>query len=388
MTDTGFLATARRELRRLTSRRIYFCTMIFVPLAVTLFFVSLLGEGLPLKIPSAVVDLDHSTMSRSVTRSLNSTELIDVTQKLDSYTEAMASVRRGDIYGFFVIPANFEADALGGRTPTLEFFSNMTFFVPGTLSYKGFKTVAVGTAGTLVRTTLVSAGADPENVSAMLQPLSLDIHPVGNPWANYSIYLSPSFCAGLIALMIMLVTSFAITTEIKYGTSAEWLATARGRMSVALAGKLLPHFVIWWVVTMCVLSILFGYCHFPLNGSLAALLTAATMFVVASLAMAVIFCCIVPNPRLSLILSALIGILSFSLAAFSFPVQSMYGYIAILSYLLPVRYFFLIYANIALNGADVWYSRYFFLALAVFPFVAAIGLTRLKKACLNPVYVP
>lgn len=388
MTDTGFLATARRELRRLTSRRIYFCTMIFVPLAVTLFFVSLLGEGLPLKIPSAVVDLDHSTMSRSVTRSLNSTELIDVTQKLDSYTEAMASVRRGDIYGFFVIPANFEADALGGRTPTLEFFSNMTFFVPGTLSYKGFKTVAVGTAGTLVRTTLVSAGADPENVSAMLQPLSLDIHPVGNPWANYSIYLSPSFCAGLIALMIMLVTSFAITTEIKYGTSAEWLATARGRMSVALAGKLLPHFVIWWVVTMCVLSILFGYCHFPLNGSLAALLTAATMFVVASLAMAVIFCCIVPNPRLSLILSALIGILSFSLAAFSFPVQSMYGYIAILSYLLPVRYFFLIYANIALNGADVWYSRYFFLALAVFPFVAALGLTRLKKACLNPVYVP
>lgn len=388
MTDTGFLATARRELRRLTSRRIYFCTMIFVPLAVTLFFVSLLGEGLPLKIPSAVVDLDHSTMSRAVTRSLNSTELIDVTQKLESYTDAMESVRRGEIFGFFIIPSNFEADALGGRTPTLEYFSNMTFFVPGTLAYKGFKTVAVGTAGTMVRTTLVSAGADPENVGALIQPLNLDVHPVGNPWTNYSIYLSPSFCAGLLALMIMLVTCFAITTEIKYGTSAEWLATARGRMSVALAGKLLPHFVIWWVVTMCVLSILFGFCHFPLNGSLVALLVAATMFVVASLAMAVIFCCIVPNPRLSLIMSALIGILSFSLAAFSFPVQSMYGFIAILSYLLPVRYFFLIYCNVALNGAEVWYSRFYYLALAIFPLVACLGLSRLRKACLNPVYVP
>ena len=139
---------------------------------------------------------------------------------------------------------------------------------------------------------------------------------------------------------------------------------------------------------MCVLSILFGYCHFPLNGSLLALLVAATMFVVASLAMAVIFCCILPNPRLALIMSALVGILSFSLAAFSFPVQSMYGFIAILSYFLPVRYFFLIYANVALNGAEVWYSRFYYLALAVFPFVACIGLKRLKKACLNPVYVP
>ena len=381
-------ATMRREVGRLSSRRIYLFTMVLVPVLMALFFVDLLGPGLPLKIPPAIVDLDHSPMSRSISRSINSTELIDITQKLESYDAAMDATRKGEIFGFFIIPANFQSDAIAGRTPTLEYYTNMTYFVPGTLAYKGFKTVAVGTAGSMVRTTLVSAGADPATVGSLIQPLSVDIHPIGNPWTNYSYYLTPSFLAGLFALMIMLVTTFSITTEIKYGTSADWLATARGRMSVALFGKLIPQFVIWVVASMFMLSLLYGYRHFPMNGSMWSMVAATSLFVVASQAMGVLFASIVPNPRLSMTLAALTGILSFSFVGFSFPVQSMYGAIAIFSYLMPVRYYFLIYINEALNGVPLYYSRWFFVALIAFPFVCSMLIGRLKKACLQPVYVP
>ena len=384
----GLKATMRREVGRLSSRRIYLFTMVLVPVLMALFFVDLLGPGLPLKIPSAIVDLDHSPMSRSISRSINSTELIDITKKLESYDAAMDATRKGEIFGFFIIPANFQSDAIAGRTPTLEYYTNMTYFVPGTLAYKGFKTVAVGTAGSMVRTTLVSAGADPATVGSLIQPLSVDIHPIGNPWTNYSYYLTPSFLAGLFALMIMLVTTFSITTEIKYGTSADWLATARGRMSVALFGKLIPQFVIWVVASMFMLSLLYGYRHFPMNGSMWSLVAATSLFVVASQAMGVLFASIVPNPRLSMTLAALTGILSFSFVGFSFPVQSMYGAIAIFSYLMPVRYYFLIYINEALNGVPLYYSRWFFVALIAFPFVCSMLIGRLKKACLQPVYVP
>ncbi len=384
----GLKATMRREVGRLSSRRIYLFTMVLVPVLMALFFVDLLGPGLPLKIPSAIVDLDHSPMSRSISRSINSTELIDITQKLESYDAAMDATRKGEIFGFFIIPANFQSDAIAGRTPTLEYYTNMTYFVPGTLAYKGFKTVAVGTAGSMVRTTLVSAGADPATVGSLIQPLSVDIHPIGNPWTNYSYYLTPSFLAGLFALMIMLVTTFSITTEIKYGTSADWLATARGRMSVALFGKLIPQFVIWVVASMFMLSLLYGYRHFPMNGSMWSMVAATSLFVVASQAMGVLFASIVPNPRLSMTLAALTGILSFSFVGFSFPVQSMYGAIAIFSYLMPVRYYFLIYINEALNGVPLYYSRWFFVALIAFPFVCSMLIGRLKKACLQPVYVP
>lgn len=384
----GLKATMRREVGRLASRKIYLFSMVLVPVLMTLFFVSLLGPGLPLRIPSAVVDLDHSPMSRTITRSLNATELIDITQKLESYDQALEATRKGDVFGFFVIPANFQSDALAGRTPTLEYFTNMTYFVPGTLAYKGFKTIAVGTTGSMVRTTLVDAGVDPELVGSLIQPIAIDSHPIGNPWTNYSYYLSPSFIAGVFALMIMLVTTFSIATEIKYGTSPQWLATAKDRISVAIAGKLIPQFVVWTVSAMFMLAVLYGYRHFPMNGNMWAMVAATLLFIIGCQAMGVLFVSIVPNPRLAMTLAALFGILSFSFVGFSFPVQSMYGAVAIFSWFMPVRYYFLIYINEALNGIPLYYSRWYFVALILFPFVCSVLVKRLKKACLNPVYVP
>lgn len=385
---TGLKASLTREIRRLGSRKIYLFSMVVVPVLMSLFFVRLLSPGLPLRIPSAVVDLDHSQMSRSITRAVNASELVDVTYKLNSYDEALEAIRRGDIFGFFVIPANFQSDALGGRTPTLEYYTNMTYFVPGTLAFKGFKAIAVGTAGKMINSTLTNSGIAPYIAGDLIQPVALDIHPIGNPWTNYSYYLSPSFIAGVFALMIMLVTVFSITTEIKYGTSVEWLRTANNRISTALLGKMLPHTVIWIVMAMFTLSLLYGYYSFPMNGSMATMIVATVLFVIASQGMGLLFCSIVPNPRMAMILAALIGILSFSFTGFSFPVTSMYGAIAIFSWLVPVRYYFLIYINEALNGIPLYYSRWYFVALIAFPFICSVLVGRLKKACINPVYVP
>ena len=201
--------------------------MIVVPIGCALFFISLMHEGLPLKVPTAIVDLDHSSMSRQITRSLSAMELVEIADKEESYSKALAAVRRGDIFGFFVIPENFEKDALGGRTPTLDYYTNMTFFVPGTLSFKGFKTMAVTTSGGVVKETLTSVGLSDGTIGALIQPVNISNHPIGNPWLNYTYYLTPSFSFAALALIIMLMTIFTITIEIKRGTSTDWIATAR-----------------------------------------------------------------------------------------------------------------------------------------------------------------
>ena len=134
-------------------------------------------------------------------------------EELESYDDALRSVRKGSVFGFFVIPANFERDALSGRQPTLEYYSNMTYFVPGTLAFKGFKTVAVTTAGGVVKQTLSSVGLSPQQTAGLLQPVVIDEFPLNNPWMSYSIYLCPSFMMCTFVLMIMLMTAFSITTE-------------------------------------------------------------------------------------------------------------------------------------------------------------------------------
>lgn len=384
----SFVSGIKREIHRMCSRKMYIFGMIVVPVFTIFFFLDLLSPGLPEHVPTAVVDLDHSTMSRTVTRSLRALQLLDVSKNAESYDQALDQVRAGETFGFFVIPANFEKDALSGNTPTLEYYTNMTYFVPGTLSFKGFKTVAVATAGGVVQQTLVSMGVDPQNVSSIIQPVVIDQFPLSNPWMNYSYYLTPSFCMATFALMIMLMTVFSITMEIKDGTSPQWLATNGGSIVQALSTKLLPQTVVFTSVGMFMLWLMFGLSSFPLNGSLFWLAVATVLLVTASQGFAVFVCSVVPNPRLSFSICALFGILSFSFTGFSFPVQSMYGALGIFSWLAPIRYWFLIYINEGLDGVGLYYSRFYYVALILFPFVAGVLLRRLRNACLNPVYVP
>ncbi len=384
---TGFWPTVRREVDRMASRKMYLGMMVIIPVFIVIFFVSLLSPGLPLKVPVAVVDLDHSQISRQMTRSLGATELLDIREDLESYSDAMTAVREGRIFGFILIPEKFQKNTIAGNSPSVEFYNNLTYFVPGTLTFKGFKTVTVTTAAGIVRTELVSLGL-PENMTgAFIQPMSIQQHPIGNPWMNYSIYLTPSFSLGGLALMILLMSCFSITMEIKNGTSPQWLATARNHIGVAVCGKLFPHFIVWSVVGQFYLAVMFGWEHFPC-GNILALCLGMELFILATQALGVLFCSIVPNPRMALTLAALIGILSFSFLGFSFPVQSMYGAISIFSYIIPTRYMFLIYIFSGLDAFPLYFSRVYFAVLCAYPLVGALLLPRLKKACLNPVYVP
>ncbi len=374
--------------RQLCSRRIFIFAMIAVPLLMCVFFITLMKEGLPVRVPTAVVDYDHSEMSRALIRNLSSQQMVDVTMEVESFSEAMAAVRRTDVYGFYVIPANFQKDAVAGLTPTLDYYSNMAYFVPGTFSYKGYKSVAVTTAAGLLTETAEAKGLTGRAVSALVQPVGIDVNPVNNPWANYSIYLTPSFVAGVLELMILMITIMTITYEIKLGTGRRWLAAAGGNIAVALAGKLLPQTLIWCVVGWCCQALMYSVGGFILRCPLWQVMLPMALFVLACQGLGVLIACVIPNPRFGLSVAALFSVLGFSLAGFSFPCNHMYGAMDIFSYLYPVRYFFLAHVNQALNGIPLYYSRWYLLVLALMPLAGFVFMPRLKKAVLKGIYVP
>lgn len=383
-----FAASLKRGIRQLWSRKMYLFMMLLVPLGVTFFFLNLMDKGLPLKVPAGMVDLDHSSMSRTITRNLGATELVDIVSDYESYSKALDKVKAGEIYGFFLIPENFQEDALSGRNPSLAFYSDLSVFIPGSLAFKGFKTIAVSTKGGIVMTSLVSAGISDAAAGSLIQPVVVQDHPIGNPWTNYSIYLCNSFLPCLLALVIMLMTVFSVCHEMKTGTSVEWLAAANGNIAVAVAGKLLPQTLIFTAVGVAMQAVFYGFLHFPLLNHPLHIIFAMVLLVIGCQSFALFICELLPNLRLAASICSLVGILSFSIGAFSYPVPSMYGAVGIFSYLIPIRYYFLIYIDQALNGIPIYYSRYYYVALLIFPLVAMTGLRRLKKHALNPVYVP
>lgn len=388
MVWNSFISSFKAGVRQLASRPLYLVCMIAIPIASSLFLLNLMSDGLPKRVPAAIVDLDNSTISREIDQMLDVMEMVEIGHHYSSYYEAMQGILRGDIYGFYMIPENFAEDLLGGRNPEISYFTNQTYYVPASLLYKQFKSASILTAASISKSSLTSKGATDAAAMAMIQPIRVNTHPLGNPWLSYSIYLGNSFIPAILALMILLVTVFSIGSEIKYGTSIKWLSNANDSILMAVIGKLLPQTIIFSLVGIFIQTIMYRYLHFPMNGSYFAIFSAMVLLVIASQALALFVISVLPNLRLALSMASLIGVLSFSVAGFSFPVESMYGSIAIFSYILPIRYYFLIYIDQALNGIELFYSRLYYIALLIFPLLSMSMLWRLKRACKDPLNIP
>ena len=377
----------RRSLAQTAGKPIYWVGIFILPLFVFLLLTSLMEQGLPDKVPAGIVDRDGSAMSRQVTQTLGGMQMVDLRENPESFTRARHMVQEGKIYGFFMIPENFQADVLAGRSPEITFYTNMTYYVPASLLFKTFKATAVSTKAGVVVSLMDAVGADGD-AAPLLMPVNFVSRPIGNPWLNYAIYLCNSFIPCVLQLMILLVTCYSLGEEVKRYTSPHLLAMARGSILRAVTAKLLPQTLIWIVLALFMDAWLFNYNHFPMHGSWLWITLSEVMFVLACQGLALFFYSVLPNLRLSLSISALVGILSFSLAAFSFPVESMYGSLAIFSWILPTRYNFLIYIDQALNGIDIYYSRWWYVAYIIFMLLPLTMLWRLKRAYRRPVYTP
>lgn len=363
-----------REMRLLATHRVYLFSMVVAPLLTCLFFTTLMHEGQPHDLPLGFVDLDRTASTRALARNLDAFQATRVARRYASFTEARRAMQRGDIYGFYLVPEGTTARLVRGESPEVSFYVNDSYLIAGSLLYRDQRMMSELFAGAAVRTTLRARGATEAQAMAFLQPIAVDTHPVGNPALNYNVYLSPTLLPGMLALFVLLVTTYALGMEVKYGSAKAWLATARGSMARALAGKLLPQTALFTLTGGAIVAWLFGALHFPCASGVGPMLASVFLLVAASQGLGVLFFTALPVPRLAMSAASLWGVLSFSLCGMTFPVMAMPAALQGLSFLFPLRHYFLLYVNCALDGYPL---------AAAWPFAAALaGFAMLAWLCV------
>ena len=377
-----------RGWKQLARRPLYICMMVIVPLVSAWFFFDLMEDGIVRRTPVGIVDLDKSDLSRTLTRNLNTLQQVEIKTTYGSYQEAIDAVQRGEVFGFFFIPSDFSTKALSGGKPTLSYYINYSYYAPASMQFKGFKTISVLANGGIVNSVLTTAGMPKEMISATLQPVVTHVHPLKNPWLSYNYYLNSSFVPCLLALIVMLITVFSIGMEWHAGTSRNWLRTADNSIVLATFTKLFPQSFIFINVGLAIQYMMYVKYGFPLNCNPWNMIAAMALLVLACQGFALFVISLVPNFRYASTICTLLGMLSFSFCGFSLPEEAMYSWVMPLGYLMPIKYFFLINADQALNGIDLHYSRLYYVILILYSLLPVTMLWKLRKHCLEPFYIP
>jgi ABC-2 type transport system permease protein len=115
---------------------------------------------------------------------------------------------------------------------------------------------------------------------------------------------------------------------------------------------------------------------------------ATLLFILASQGCGVVMIGVFPTLRFGLSFASLWGIVSFSASGFSYPVLAMHPSLQALTNLFPLRHYFLIYVDQALNGYEMIYSWINYTALLLFVMLPFLIVYRLKNALIHSIYIP
>lgn len=383
-----FLRIAKREVFRLTSQPIYLFCMVIAPIFCFVFFSTLMEKGLPSNLPAGVVDLDNTATTRNIIRNLDAFQEIKIVAHYESVSQARKAIQRGEIYSFYYIPRGTTEKALANRQPKVSFYVNYSYLIAGSLLYKDQRTMSELASGAIGRATLYAKGATESQAMAFLQPIVIETHALNNPWLNYSVYLCNTLFPGLLMLLIFLTTVYALGTELKENTAGQLMKESGNSIVTALTGKLFPHTIVFFIIAVFYNVYLYGFLHYPCNSGIFPMLLAGLLLVLASQAFGVFLFGLFGSLRLALSATSLWGVISFSISGFTFPVMAMHPTLQALANLFPLRHYFLIYVDLALNGYPLIYAWHSVVALLIFMLLPFFILKKLRTAMLHYVYIP
>lgn len=303
----------------------------------------------------AVVDRDHSLLSRRLVADMDASASLTVTAVCDTYDEALRHIERGDADVVLTIPSGYFRDLSGGKSPHLDLSANGVNATKGIL---GAQYASRSLLQTLARWSAEEGTALPEAAAASI----LNRY---NPTLNFRNYMIPALMVVLLILICGFLPALNLVSEKESGTIEAMNVTPVGRFTFVLS-KLIP----FWAVGLLVVTVgmLVGWQVYGLvpAGHIAYIYLAAILFTLVMSGLGVS----IANRSSTLLQSIFVMfafIVIFQLMGGLFtPIASMPRWAQVLTYAIPPRYFIEIMRAVYLKGAgiaDLWQQ---YAALAAF----------------------
>ena len=359
----------RRELRRMASRRIYWVTSLVLPLFSLVFMATIFGNGQMQNLPIGVVDTENTSASRNIIRMADATPTLRITHQYANETEAKKTVQKKDVYGYLLIEEGI----------LCYYYHNAMLSVGGEI-HSTLESLLKQVSVTPLVTEAIGLGEEEADIVSFLMPTSETEFPTYNHFRNYAVYLTQPFFFVFLQVLLLLVTTYALGSESKFGTSDEWLQSARGNIGIAVLGKLLPYTFIFILMGVLANVVFFQWIQIPLPGSLWTINGMTILFVCATQALALFLYSLFPVLSLIISVVSMIGSLGATLSGVTFPVVFMDTPVYWASFFFPIRHFMEVVQSLLYleaSFADYWTSL---VALLLFLLLPILLLPRLKNA--------
>lgn len=289
----------------------------------------------------AVVDNDHSQLSRRVIADIDGAECLNVSHIGGTFNEALQWVEEGKADVVLTIPYNYEKLVNSGVIPNVDIQTNGVNATKGSL---GAQYTAQSVAGS------ISQYASLKGIS--IGESHIFVLNMYNPTLNFRNYMIPALIVILLIIICGFLPALNIVGEKESGTMEAMNVTPVGKF-IFILSKLIPY----WIIGIIVVSIgmFIGWSVYGLRpqGSVPAFYIASLLFSLVMSGLGVL----IANKSNTIMQSIFVMfaiVMVFQLMSGLFtPISSMPQWAQYITYLIPPRYFIEIMRAIYLRGTPI-----------------------------------
>ncbi len=346
--NSRLLAVMQKEFIQMRRDKVTFAMMVGIPLIQLILFGFAINLN-PRHLPTAIVGVDQSLMSRRIVSSMENSSYFQFISPVSTEAEANHLLKTGKVQFVVNFPPRFTHDLVKGLKPTLLLEADATD--PAATSR------AVSVFSDLANIALNDELNGPlSSLKATDSPYHPLIHAKYNPLAITAYNIIPGLLGVVLTMTLVIITALAITREYERGTMENLLATPLKPLEV-MVGKIVPYVIVGYLQILLILTmakLLFGV---PMEGSVLLLLMLCLPFIAANLAMGLTFSTLASNQLQAMQGAMFFFLPSILLSGFMFPFRGMPEWAQYIGNVLPLTHFLIIVRGILLKGNgffDVW----------------------------------
>src|SRR6201981_1799163 len=367
----GFLLVARRELRWVFHDRVSLILLLGVPLFAFVVLSAVFSHPVIRGLGVVVVDADRSDTSRAFAESVAASPGLKIVERPSDLTAAVRAIGSGEAISVVYVPANFERDLKAERRPQVVAFYNQQFLTAAGIAASSLSD-SLNAAATRAA---APAAPKPSRIGALIAETIVLV----NPEKNYAQFLLRTLLPMVLHVIVAIAAGYAVGSEFRRRSMRSWLACAGGNPIVALAGKLAPLFVIFFLVMLSEPLILEGALGISFKGNLPMMVVSASLLIIGYLALGALLQLLVRDLATGLGLTGLVVSPAFGYAGVGFPTLGMNAFAPVWGAILPVRWYMAVLLGQAARGLPLAESARPFAALAGLPVLyALLALLRLR----------
>ena len=349
----NFIEIFKDELALIIEDKSILLTCIMAPIFYAFFVGSIYKQKDVANIPIAIVDQDHSSLSRKVSGLIDSNEKIEVIGAYSNLNDALFLFNSLDIQGILIIPNDFEKNTINLEGSTVELVLNNTKFLTSNDINKGVQQVILTVAGGVRMSYLISSKVPTELAQQQAQPIMPVVKSIYNATNNYGDYLLPILLVLIIQQTLIIGFGQSVLHELTHFKTLSDPKVNFFEFTKIFAAKGMYYFLLYTALFFLFYKVIFPYYHLDFKGSEFLHFLLSSMYILAVMIYTI---------WLGTFFKTTIGwteIMAFStyplflVSGYSWPIEAMPQPLQVFANLLPSTPYFTVFNKLAAQGATL-----------------------------------